>query len=276
MTFSYHRTYRGPLRAIILDWAGTVLDYGCYAPALVFVEIFQRQGVTVTLAEARGPMGLYKKDHIRQLCQLDSVRQRWQEIHGRLPTEADVEAMYADFVPRQLAVLAAYAELIPGTLEAVAACRQRGLKIGSTTGYTTEMMAIVRSSAERHGYAPDAIVCADEVPTSRPAPWMCVQNAMQLGIYPFAACVKVDDTAPGIEEGLNAGMWTIGLAQTGNEVGLNEAEITQLDAATLRAKVDHASNRLWQSGAHYVVNGIWAVPAVLDAINARLARGEKP
>jgi phosphonoacetaldehyde hydrolase len=276
MTFRYQRTYRGPLQAIILDWAGTTLDYGCYAPALVFVDVFQRQGVPVTSNEARQPMGAYKKDHIRQMTQMASIRQRWQEIHGRPPTEADVEAMYADFVPRQLAILAHYAELIPGTLEAVTGFRQRGLKIGSTTGYTREMMAIVCAEAERRGYQPDSVVCADEVPVSRPAPWMAVQSAMHLGVYPFAACVKVDDTAPGIEEGLNAGMWSIGLTQTGNEVGLNEAEIARLDPATLRAKVERAATRLWQSGAHYVVAGIWAVPAVLDEINARLRRGEQP
>ena len=172
--------------------------------------------------------------------------------------------------------LPGYADLIPGTLEAVADFRGRGLKIGSTTGYTSEMVKILLAEAKKRGYEPDSTVCAAEVPAGRPEPWMCVQNAMNLRVFPFEACVKVDDTLPGMEEGLNCGMWTIGLAKTGNEVGLNAAEIAKLEPQVLQTKLDRAYTRLSQTGAHYVVDGIWDVPAVLDEINARLARGERP
>jgi phosphonoacetaldehyde hydrolase len=276
MNFIYQRSYRGPLQAILLDWAGTTLDYGCYAPAVVFVEVYKQQGVPITMEEARAPMGAHKKVHIRKISQLDSVRQRWQETHGRLPNEADVEKMFADFVPRQLDCLADYADLIPGTVEAVKDFRQRGLKIGSTTGYMREMMDILLVEAKKQGYEPDSSVCAAEVPAGRPEPWMCLQNAMILGVYPMEACVKVDDTLPGIEEGLNAGMWTIGLAKTGNEIGLNDEEINALEPQELQTRLARAYRRMWQAGAHYVVDGIWDVPPILDDINARLARGERP
>ena len=276
MEFIYRRSYRGQLKAILLDWAGTTMDYGCYAPAVVFIEVYKRQGVPITIEEARAPMGAHKKVHIRKISQIESVAQRWQEAHGRKPSEEDVEAMFEDFVPLQLDCLADYAALIPGTVAAVKDFRRRGLKIGSTTGYMREMMDILLAEAKKRGYEPDASVCASEVPAGRPEPWMCVQNAMNLGIYPFEAMVKVDDTLPGLEEGLNAGMWTIGLAKTGNEIGLNEAEIKALEPEVLRSRLERAYNRMWQTGAHYVVDGIWDVPAVLDDINARLARGERP
>jgi len=276
MNFTYQRTYRGPLQAIVLDWAGTIIDYGCYAPAVVFSEVFKRQGVPITMKEARAPMGAYKKVHIRQITQMETVAERWQAEHQRRPTEADVDVMFQAFVPLQLAVLADYADLIPGTLDAIADFRQRGLKIGSTTGYSGEMMQIVQAEARRRGYVPDVIICATDVPAGRPEPWMCVQNALQLRVYPFEACVKVDDTLPGIEEGLNCSMWTIGLVQTGNEIGLNADEIAQLEPATLQAKKDRAYQRMKQCGAHYVVDGIWDVPAVLDDIHVRLSRGERP
>lgn len=276
MTFFFQRSYRGPLQAIVFDWAGTTVDYGCYAPAKVFVQVFEHQGVPVTMAEARGPMGVAKKDHIRQMAQMESVQARWQEVHSRLPTEDDVDAMYQSFVPLQLEVLADHAELIPGTLETMADIRTRGMKVGSTTGYTREMMEIVIPEAARRGYAPDCTVCSSEVPAGRPEPWGCVQNAMALRTYPFEAMVKVDDTTPGIDEGLNAGMWTIGLTKTGNEVGLNEAEIAALDQADLASRVAGAHARMVHAGAHYVVEGIWAIPAVLDDISTRLARGERP
>jgi phosphonoacetaldehyde hydrolase len=276
MDFVFNRSYRGPLQAIILDWAGTTMDYGCYAPAVVFVDVYKRKGVPISIEEARVPMGAHKKVHIRKISQMDGVAERWQAAHRRRPTEDDVEAMFQDFVPLQLACLADYADLIPGTLEAVKAFRGRGLKIGSSTGYTTEMMAILMAEAKRRGYEPDSTVCAAQVPFGRPEPWMCLQNAMNLRIYPMEAIVKVGDTLPDIEEGLNAGMWTIGLAKTGNELGLNEAEIARLEPEVLRMKLDRAYQRMHQTGAHYVVDSISDVLPILDQIEARLARGERP
>ena len=252
------------------------MDYGCYAPAVVFRQVYERMRVPISIAEARAPMGAHKKVHIRKISQIESVHQRWEDTYNRPPEESDINAMFEAFVPLQLSCLAEYADLIPGTLEAVAEFRKRGLKIGSTTGYTGEMMALLQEEAKKRGYEPDATVCATDVPEGRPAPWMCVQNAMQLGVYPFAACVKVDDTIPGIEEGLNAGMWTIGLAKTGNEIGLNEEEINRLDPEVLQTQLEAVYQRMHQSGAHYVVDGIWDVPAVLDDIQSRLTRGECP
>jgi phosphonoacetaldehyde hydrolase len=276
MDFVFQRSYRGPLRAVILDWAGTTMDYGCYAPAVVFVEVYRRQGVPISIAEARAPMGAHKKVHIRKISQIDAVADRWQTAHGRRPGEADIDAMFQAFVPLQLACLADYADLIPGTLDALRDFRQRGLKVGSTTGYTGDMMQILIAEAKRRGYEPDSTVCATDVPAGRPEPWMCLQNAMRLGIYPMEAIVKVGDTLPDIEEGLNAGMWTIGLAKTGNEIGLNETEIAALPPAELKSKLALAHQRMSQTGAHYVVDSITDVPPVLDAINVRLARGERP
>ena len=276
MDFVYHRNYRGKLKAVILDWAGTTMDYGCYAPAVVFVEVYKRKGVPISMEEARIPMGAHKKVHIRKISQLDSVSKRWEEIHGRKPNEDDVDEMFADFVPLQLACLADYSDLIPGTLEAITHFRERGLKIGSTTGYLPEMMAMLKEEASQRGYGPDSSVCAGDVPAGRPEPWMCLENAKNLGVYPMESIVKVDDTLPGIDEGLNASMWSIGLAKTGNEIGLNQEEIEALTADELQVKLEGAYRRMWQVGAHYVVDGIWDVPIVLDLIDERLSRGERP
>lgn len=274
--FRFRRSYVGQLRAVILDWAGTTMDYGCYAPAVVFVEVFGRKGVEITMAEAREPMGAHKKVHIRKISKLPRVAEAWRDVHGRNCDENDVEEMFADFVPLQLACLAEYADLVPGTLEAVDAFRSRGLKIGSTTGYTNAMMDLLRDEAKQRGYEPDVSVCATDVPAGRPEPWMCLANAMRLGVYPMESLVKVGDTLPDIEEGLNAGMWTIGLAKTGNEMGLNEREIAELDSEQYEMLLDRARSRMLMTGAHYVVDSIADVDPLLDQINERLARGERP
>ena len=276
MDFIYKRTYTGPLKAVLLDWAGTTMDYGCMAPAVVFMDVYKRKGVEITMAEAREPMGAHKKVHIRQISQIDAVANRWEKAHGRKPNEADIEGMFQDFVPLQLKCLAQYSDLIPGTLETVAECRRRGLKIGSTTGYTGEMMDILQAEAKKRGYVPDSTVCATQVPAGRPYPYMCLQNAINLQVYPMEASVKIGDTLPDIEEGLNAGMWTIGLARTGNEMGLTEAEIAALDPETRKYKLERAYKRMHQTGAHFVVDSIAQVVPCLDQINARLAAGERP
>jgi phosphonoacetaldehyde hydrolase len=276
MSYTYRRVYRGPIEAVLLDWAGTTMDFGCMAPAVVFVEVFSRQKVPITMDEARAPMGAHKRVHIQKITELDAVRARWQGAHGRAPDDDDVESMFKEFVPLQLECLSLYSELIPGTLEAVAGLRQRGIKIGSTTGYTTPMMEINLRDAERQGYRPDSTVCASDVPAGRPYPYMCLQNAINLGITTVDACVKVDDTVPGVEEGLNAGMWTVGLAVSGNEVGLTLDEWRKLAPPEQRVKRERAHRRLLQAGSHYVVDTIADLMPCIDDIQARIRRGDQP
>jgi phosphonoacetaldehyde hydrolase len=276
MNFVIRRSYIGPVEAVILDWAGTTVDYGCLAPAAVFVEVFEQHDIHLTLSQARGPMGMFKKDHIRALLQLESVASQWQIVHDRLWTEEDVEQLYQAFIPLQLNVIAQYADPIPGVVETIGALRERGLKIGSTTGYTRALMDVLAPEARRRGYAPDALICADEVPAGRPYPWMCYRNQIDLNVYPSEVCVKIGDTVPDIEEGLHAGMWTMGVVKCGNEIGLNESEIAQLPAAELAARLKAGHKHLRYAGAHYTVDDLSEAPSLIDAINERLARGERP
>ena len=154
--FTYTRVYRGPIRAIILDWAGTTMDFGCMAPAVVFRQVFEKAGVPISLEEARIPMGAHKRVHIGLICEIPSVRQRWVDAHSAEPAEEDVDRMFADFVPMQEACLSEYSQLIPGTLDVIAECRKRGYKIGSTSGYLPGMLAINQADAKKQGYVPDA------------------------------------------------------------------------------------------------------------------------
>ncbi|MFO0745767.1 MAG: phosphonoacetaldehyde hydrolase [Myxococcota bacterium] len=274
--FRNRREYVGGIRAVIFDWAGTTMDFGCMAPPDAFCEVFRRHGVAVTIEEARIPMGAHKRVHISRIGALPRVAAAWRAAHGRDFGEADVDRLFEDFVPIQLDILPRYADLVPGALEAVAACRAKGLKIGSTTGYTLAMNTLLRAEAERRGYVPDAMVCADEVPEGRPAPWMCLENAKRLGVYPMAALIKVGDTLPDMLEGLDAGMWAIGLAVTGNEVGLSQADWEALPSAEKDLRRQRAYERLYGVGAHAVVDGIWDVIPAIEAIERRMARGERP
>ncbi len=261
------------LQAVIFDWAGTTVDHGSLAPARVFVAIFERAGVSITEAEARGPMGRAKRDHLAEILTLPRVSDAWQARHGRIPTEADIDQLYRDFLPLQRETLADHADVIPGVPEVVAECRRRGLRIGGTTGYTRSLMDVMEPIARRQGYAPDISICTDDVPRGRPAPWMLFRAAERLDVFPMSAVVAVDDTPIGIEAGRNAGAWTVGITRTGNGLGLSRDEIEALDPRDLAARMAKVAADLERAGAHYVVGSVADLPLVLDDIGGRLGHG---
>ena len=209
------RHYQGKIKGVVLDWAGTVLDCGVYSPVVAVLDVFKQEGVPITMEEAREPMGAHKKVHIYQITQMESVRRRWFEKFGRFPNEEDVERMYVNFVPLQIACLLDYSQMITGAVETVNFMRHNmSLKIGSTTGFTTPMVDVLKKAATEQGYTPDVYVAADEVPQARPYPYMVWMNAIRLDVNPIEALVKVDDTADGVKEGTSAGCWSVGLART--------------------------------------------------------------
>jgi phosphonoacetaldehyde hydrolase len=264
------------VEAVLFDWAGTTVDHGCMAPVASFIEVFRRRGVTLSPAEARVPMGTHKRTHIEMLTRMEPVAERWRAAHGRPPTAADVDAMFMDFLPLQIACLAQHAEPIDGVLDTVRALRARGIKIGSTTGFTREMMDVLLPAARQRGYAPDVTVTATDVPAGRPFPFMCLENVIDLGVSSVEVCVKVDDTIVGIEEGQNAGMWTVGVAVTGNEIGLSKADLAALDPPVRSALTARARARMRAAGAHYVIDGVSDLLPCIADIESRMARGERP
>ncbi|MBN1806491.1 MAG: phosphonoacetaldehyde hydrolase [Sedimentisphaerales bacterium] len=277
MDYIFNRKYTGPVKMVIFDWSGTIIDYGCYAPAVSFVKAFKQRGIDITMEQARGPMGLKKIDHIRTILQQDELTSLWKKVHNKMWTEADVQNIYEkDFLPTLLDCVGDYTDLIPGTLETVDMLKSREIKIGSSTGYSTKIMEINLRQAKKQGFNPDTNFCASDVPAGRPEPWMIFSNMQQARIFPPQAVVKVDDTKPGIIAGLNAGTWTVGLSKTGNEVGLNLKELNALPADEIKRKVEKAADGLIKAGAHYVVESIADIPAVISEIEQRLKTGHNP
>ena len=264
------------VRAVVFDWAGTMVDHGSLAPMGVFVEAFARFGVTISIDEARGPMGMAKRPHVAALMRLPRVTAAWREKHGREPSEADIDAVYEVFVPMNVEVAGRYADVIPGAAAAVAELRRRGLKIGSSTGYTRDIMAEVIPIAAAQGYEPDCIVCTGDTPDGRPTPFMLYKAFLDLAVWPAWACVKVDDTEVGIAEGIQGGCWTIGVAVTGNVFGLSLADTQALTPDVFATRREAGMARLREAGAHYVIDGVADVLPVMAAIEERLGRGERP
>ncbi len=265
------------LQAVIFDWAGTLVDFGSLAPTQIFVDAFGSFGLQISLAQARGPMGLSKREHIRVLLDDPGIQRQWQTRCGRPSGDADIDALYRRFMPMQIEKVGAYSQPIPGAVEVLAQLRAAGLKIGSCSGYPREVLQVLLPLAAHQGLAPDHVVAGDELPAGgRPGPFMALANVLALGVGDVRACVKVDDTAPGIAEGRNAGMWSIGLSVSGNEVGLTHDAWVALDADTQARLRSVAEDRLRAAGAHDVVDSIADLPAALARIEERTARGERP
>lgn len=256
------------LKAVVFDWAGTLIDFGSRAPVLSFVAAFARFGVAVSEAEARAPMGKGKRDHIRAMLAMPGVAACWQAAHGAPPGEPEAQSIFAAFEPAMAEMVAAHATAIPGAAAAMADARARGLKVATTTGYTRAIMARVMPLAAAQGLVPDAIVCAGDMAEDRPAPLGMDRLMADLGVWPAATVLKVDDTAPGIGEGRNAGCVTVGLALSGNAVGLTLDALSALplpEVARLRAD---ATAALRAAGADHVIDSVADLPALI----ARLAQ----
>jgi len=265
------------VEAVVFDWAGTTVDFGSFAPVRSFVEVFRQKGIEITTEEARKPMGLLKIDHTRELLRMERISGLWVKQFGKEADEQDVKNLYSAFKPMLLEVLKndkRFSTPVPGMVELLEKLRAKGIKVGSTTGYTREMIDIVASQAREHGYKSDSIVTSDEVPSGRPYPWMCYQTAINLEVYPFEQMVKVGDTVTDIEEGVNAGMWSVGILKGGSELGLSEQEVKEMDAETLAEKMKDAAGRFKQAGAHFVIEDIAELDSVIEHINNHLQKGQ--
>lgn len=276
MDWRYTRRYAGPVRAVILDWAGTAVDHGCMGPVEIFVNVFKEVGVQITPRAARVAMGLHQREHLRQLCADPSVAASWRAARGADPTSDDVDALHLRAVALQRSCLLDYADPIAGVPEVVGALRDRGIRIGSTTSYSRDLLDLLARASATLGYAPDAAISASEVPAGRPAPFMIFEVLKQLGVWPVQSCVRVGDTPMDIEAGLNAGVWTVGVSLTGNELGMTADELTTVDLAELDDLRRGAQQRLLQAGAHYVVDSVAELLPVIKLIQERLRHGETP
>lgn len=257
------------LKAVIFDWAGTMVDFGSRAPVEAFRTLFAEFGTEITEAEARGPMGLNKIDHIRALLAMPRVGAAWARDNGAAD-EAAVERLFARFRELDREVVARFTDLIPGAARIVEALRGRGMKIGSSTGYNRDVMDAVLEAAARQGYRPDNLVCADDLPLGRPSPMMMYKCFLDLQVWPASAVVKVDDTVPGILEGRAAGSWTVGLALSGNAAGIGVADLDNPDAPHVEAARQRAQEALAAAEPDYIIDTVADLLPVLDEIEQRM------
>ncbi|HUD28253.1 MAG TPA: phosphonoacetaldehyde hydrolase [Novosphingobium sp.] len=267
---------RSPVAAVLFDWAGTMIDFGSRAPVMAMERVFAGVGVAVEEPVIRRYMGKAKREHVVAMLGEPEIAARWREAKGADWTEADVDALMERLEPAMRECAAICRDLVPGARDAFEMLRARGIRVGSTTGYTRTMMAGIIPAAAEQGYTPEVVVCAGETAQGRPAPLMLWKALVEMGTWPAAACIAVDDAPVGIEAGRNAGMWTVGLAGSGNGVGLDHAAFAALSPDERTARMAAVVAEFGGAGADFVIESVARLDLAVAAVGKALERGEVP
>ncbi len=258
------------IEAVIFDWAGTTVDYGSFAPVQAFISAFEKFGITPTNDEVRKPMGIAKIDHVREMLKMERISNEWKNIHGRDFTEDDVKEIYELSETLILDILKNFSEPKPYVVEAIAELREKGIKIGSTTGYNDEMMEIVKKAASEKGYTPDACFTPDSTnKIGRPYPYLIFKNMMELKVKSVDSVVKVGDTVADIIEGNNAGVTTVGIIEGSSVLGYSEEEYNALtDEEKVQSK-EKATETYRNCGADYIINNMSELVELINALEEK-------
>jgi len=265
------------VEGVIFDWAGTTVDFGCFAPVNIFLEIFKVAGIEVTMEEARAPMGILKRDHIKAILEMQRIRKLWEVKYGRDFNEKDIDDLYGEFQPLLISSLKEYTNPIPEVIDTVKLLRNQGIKIGSTTGYTDNMMKIVVEGAKEKGYEPDFWVTPDSTNSfGRPYPYMIFKNIETLRLSAPWKVVKVGDTVADIKEGINAGVWSVGVAVGSSQMGLSYAEFTNLTEDDKNGAIKNTKESFLKIGADFAISTMGELPQLIQKINSLISEGKKP
>jgi phosphonoacetaldehyde hydrolase len=241
-----------------------MVDFGCRAPVKALIEAFSRHGVTVIEEEARHDMGKAKADHVCALLNNERVAGAWSAANGQRPTDRDRDALMADLGPLMRDQAEQAATLIDGARATVDTLRGAGIKVASSTGYTRQMMEPVLRRAAAQGYVPDHVVCSGETPQGRPSPLMIYKACVDLGVWPLSRVVKVDDSVVGISEGRAAGCLTVGVAASGNGIGLSAAAFASLPATERASRIADCGKALYAAGADIVLDSVATLVPALE------------
>jgi phosphonoacetaldehyde hydrolase len=77
--------------------------------------------------------------------------------------------------------------------------------------------------------------------------------------------VKVDDTEGGVAEGRAAGCFTVGVAASGNAVGLSAEALRELPERERVARISAAERSLMAAGADVVIDSVARLIPVLES-----------
>ena len=133
-----------------------------------------------------------------------------------------------------------------------------------------KLFKLFNPELKKQRFIPDVSYSSSYTKIGRPSAEIIYRIFSDLNITKGSNCIKVDDTIPGLQEGLNAGMWVIGVIFSGNEFGKNEHEFNKLtnkEKLKFRKKI---SRKFKKIGAHYVIDTIKDLPKIIERIENKI------
>jgi 2-aminoethylphosphonate--pyruvate transaminase/phosphonoacetaldehyde hydrolase len=256
------------IEAIILDWAGTTVDYGSRAPIIAFKNAFAHYGVALSEASIRQDIGIDKKSHVRKILQQPEIANNWEAAHPTIPLATATDEVYRQFQHEITQVLSETAQLKSGMTELIQFANDHHIQLATTTGYTQAMLDQLLPLAAEQGYQPLVNITSEQTNhVGRPQPAM-VELAMQkLNVTDPAHVIKVGDTINDVLEGKNAGVISVGVVEGGNLIGLSQSEFEQLQIEDRDRYQMKAAAILTEAGADEIVMNIADLIPLIESID---------
>jgi phosphonatase-like hydrolase len=182
------------LKLMVFDMAGTTVEDGGQVPA-AFGAALADCGIALADDELSAMRGASKREAIAELVARHAAP-AWQ---GR------AEAVYANFVRHLAREFGAGVRPIAGATETFAFLRDREVKVALTTGFDRDIAGLLLAALGWQRWA-DALVCGDDVPRGRPAPYLIFRAMEATGVDSVHAVGTLGDTVLDLQAAHNAGV----------------------------------------------------------------------
>ena len=255
------------IEAVIFDWAGTLVDFGCMAPLEALRKSFSERGIEVTDQELRRHMGLPLKEHVREILRIPEVRQRRKAAYAESAEEE--KALTERTEELLLESVRQYSVPKPYVRECLETLRKAGIKIGSTTAYTEDIMDLVTEEAKSRGVWVDEWFCPEcSGEKGRPYPYMIFKNMQFLGISGVDRVIKVGNTPADIQEGKRAGVLTVGILEGSLAMGMTADDFEDLSGEADEKECARTRPIFCEAGADYVIANLKELPELIRRLEA--------
>lgn len=261
------------IRCCIFDLGGTIVDKYSLSPLLSLANAFGLRRITIPNHIISKDIGKTKIDHIVSLCKEPIVEGQFHRTYGRHISYTDIDNIFDDFNKLQVDYMTEHLDIIPQTRDIIKYLDDKSIRTGITTGFNREQMDIAINRLKLDGIVFGSSVSSSCIPNaSRPNPDMIQRNMELLDIHDPKQVIKIDDTEIGIQEGINSGCYTVGVARWSINMNVySQGEICFLDKSgdldrdsILHNKLEESREKLRKAGADYVIDTLDKLPGIIN------------
>jgi beta-phosphoglucomutase-like phosphatase (HAD superfamily) len=186
---------------------------------------------------------------------------------------AQARTLHAKGTPQAqdaLARAAEFAVATPGALAALQSLKQQGVPCAWIDEHSASVCEVLAAPLQ-------GLINPTPSPSNHwPAPDACWQALMTLSVSELDGCVLVSGDPRLLKSGLNAGLWTVGLASCGPLCGMSPTQWDALEGLERERRRGRATLELYATGAHSVIDHLGELESCLADISLRRFKAEKP